>query len=68
MTDPLAAVSANVAQHMNYILKSFKPGAKITVIVRAPNYPERDFMLTSEDDLNEAKAVIERRMTVRPST
>ena len=50
-----------VAQHMDRILKCFKPGAKITVIVRSPQIPgDTDFILTS-DDLDEVISAIQRQ-------
>ena len=49
-----------VSRRMDEILEIFKPGAKITVLVRSPGFPDRDFCLTS-DDLGEAIAMLERR-------
>jgi hypothetical protein len=38
------------SQHMDKIIKKFKPGAKITVIVRSPQIPgDTDFILTNDD-------------------
>lgn len=51
-----------VGGHMDDILSHFKPGAKITVIVRRPGLPEQDFMITDDDPL-EAIALINRRIT-----
>ncbi len=50
----------NVAYHMEQIVACFKKGVKITVIVRTPDLPERDFLMT-DDDLDEAGAVLTRR-------
>lgn len=45
---------------MNEIKACFKPGAKITVLVRAPGYPDRDFCMT-DDQPGEIIAMMERR-------
>lgn len=44
-----------VAEHMDAIMTLFKTGAKITVLVRAPDFPDgsRDFV-QSNDVLGEA--------------
>ncbi len=43
-------ISEIVADHMDAILKLFKPGAKITVLVRSPAHPDgsRDFVLAND--------------------
>ena len=53
---------------MEAILREFKPGAKITVVVRAADDPQglRDFVL-SNDTIDDAIAVLQRRKT-DPST
>lgn len=56
----LADVQQIVAGHMDDILKCFKAGAKITVLVRTPDKPTADFMMT-DDDPAEAIALIQRR-------
>lgn len=56
-----------IADHMDEILALFKPGAKITVLVRAPGYPERDLCMTS-DELPEVAAMIERRRAAATPT
>lgn len=45
---------------MNIIASMFKEGAKLTLLVRTPGNDEADFCLTN-DDLDEAISVIERR-------
>jgi hypothetical protein len=50
-----------VAEHMDAISTLFISGVKVTVIVRTPDFPDRDFMMTS-DDLREVIALIERRL------
>lgn len=46
--------------HMGEIVKLFKPGVKIALIVRRPDHPDQDFMMT-DDTLDEIKSLIERR-------
>lgn len=57
-----------VAEHMDDILKMFKPGAKITVLVRAPNDPEglKDFMM-SDDEPQELLNMVARRKAAGPN-
>lgn len=45
---------------MDQIIGCFKPGVKITVIVRTPGFDERDFLMT-DDELPEVTRAIERR-------
>lgn len=51
-----------VAGHMHAILALFKPGAKITVLVRRPEAPDgsRDFLQTN-DALDEIIEAVRRR-------
>ena len=62
MSEKVECAAATVADHMDQILKVFKPGSKITVIVRQPDDPEglMDFCL-SNDSLDEAIALLQRR-------
>ena len=55
----LREVQGEVAEHMEQIQRLFKEGAKITVLVRQPDKPEQDFLLT-DDDLAEVGAMLER--------
>ncbi len=48
------------AEAMDAILKCFKSGSKITVLVRTPGFPDRDFCMT-DDSLPEVAQMIERR-------
>jgi hypothetical protein len=48
--------------HLNKIAEHFKPGAQLTLIVRTPTNNEADFVLSSEHDLNEAVAALNRRI------
>ncbi|RWP88328.1 MAG: hypothetical protein EOR12_16575 [Mesorhizobium sp.] len=61
----LDEVSDKVAGHMDEILKCFKAGAKITVLVRAPDKATGDFCL-SDDDLGEVAKMVERRRLAGP--
>ena len=49
-----------VAGHMDEILGYFKLGRKITVLVRSPDLPDGDFLMTS-DTPDEILAAIQRR-------
>ena len=49
-----------VADRMEQIVSRFKPGVKITVLVRTPGHPDRDFMMT-DDTEGEIIAMVERR-------
>ena len=49
-------------EHLHDIAELFKPGAKITLLVRRPGEPDQDFMLTI-DDLDEVSAMLERSKT-----
>lgn len=59
----LQSVVEIVADHMDAILKCFKPGAKITVLVRHPDTPDgrKDFLL-SDDDLALAVVALQQRL------
>jgi hypothetical protein len=57
---PLARVGDEISDHMDAIMQLFKPGAKITVIVRRPGQPGQDFIM-SDDELEEAIACLRRR-------
>lgn len=55
-------VGDEMADHLDAILRLFKPGAKITVVVRRPDAPDhsQDFIQTN-DTLDDAIAALERR-------
>lgn len=61
----LDEVRDRVAQHMLEIVKLWKPGAKITVIVRTPTNDRADFLM-SDDDLAQVVALVERRRKGQP--
>jgi hypothetical protein len=60
MSDELQRVSQEVADYMDEIVALFKPGVRITVLVRTPDMPERDFCMTN-DDPDEVVAMMLRR-------
>lgn len=62
MTTATERVGRIISVCMDDMLAHFKPGAKITVIVRRPGKPEADFLMTS-DDLPEVAELIDRRKT-----
>ena len=56
----LQEAQEEVAIHMNEIVRLFKPGVKITIMIRTPGKPNYDFLMT-DDDLSELHAMIDRR-------
>ncbi len=60
---PLQNAQEAVADYMDRIVKLFKPGVKITVVVRTPDFPERDFVMT-DDAFCEVVATLNRRASV----
>jgi hypothetical protein len=58
----LVEAQEEVSGHMDQISRLFKPGSKISVFVRSPGYPDRDFIMTN-DNLDELTTMIARRKT-----
>lgn len=58
--DALQQTAAIISEHMDAIVACFKPGVKITVLVRVPEHPDRDFLMT-DDDIDEVIAMAQRR-------
>ena len=56
----LRLVQERVADHMDEIHRYFKPGVRVTVIVRTPDFPDRDCLMTA-DDIPELIALLQRR-------
>lgn len=58
----LAEASQAIAEHMDAIVALFKPGVKITVVIRTPSHPDgsRDLVMT-DDMINEVVAALLRR-------
>lgn len=61
----LARVQESVANLMDRIREHFKPDAKVSVLVRRPGLPERDFLMTN-DIVPEIIAALLRRQAVGP--
>lgn len=69
MSDLLANASEIASEKLSEIAALFKPGARLTLLVRTPGYPDgsRDFVLTN-DALVDAIAALEiRKATEEPS-
>jgi hypothetical protein len=62
----LVAVQEEMSNHMDAIVRLFKPGAKITVVVRNPGYGDADVVIGS-DDLDQAVQAIERMKKRAPT-
>jgi len=60
-TTDLYDTAYEVGDLLDKIMEGFKPEAKITLLVRTPNEPDRDFLLTN-DDLNEVLGAVQRRL------
>jgi hypothetical protein len=43
-------VAEQMAEHLEAISRLFKPGAKLTLLVRNPTNPSRNAFLTDEED------------------
>jgi len=58
------SVGEEIAAHMNEIAALFKPGKKITVLVRTPKHPDgsRDVLITN-DTIDDAIAALQTRKT-----
>lgn len=61
----LSRVGDEIGVHMDEIVGLFKPGAKITVIVRFPGLPDRDLIM-SDDELEEVIVACRRRNGMPP--
>lgn len=53
-SDDVRRTGQQIAFHMDEIARLFKPGAKLTLLVRSPGHPERDAFLSDEDNIDEA--------------
>lgn len=60
MSDLWDEVQHRIAAHMDEIHTYFKPGARVTVLVRHPGKPEADFCMTA-DTLADVAEMVERR-------
>lgn len=59
-SEAVLSVAASIAGLMDEIQNHFKHGSKITVVVRFPGMPDRDFIMSS-DDFDEVIAALNRR-------
>jgi hypothetical protein len=60
LSPKMERVRAHIAMHLDGMLEAFKPGVKITVLVRTPGLPDRDFVMT-DDTTDEAIDMLRRR-------
>jgi hypothetical protein len=60
----LEEVHDNCSSLLELVAENFKPGAKITLVVRTPSNDEADFILTDEPDLNKVVDVLKRRKLI----
>ena len=58
MSDQLQRTAETASYHLDEIKSLFKPGVKLTLLVRTPEHPDRDFLL-SDDDLSEVSAAVD---------
>lgn len=58
-------VRSRCAEHLEQVSELFKHGAKVTLIVRTPGFPEQDFML-GDDTIEGAMELLERSKTRQP--
>ena len=61
--DALEDLQLDCQDCMDRILGHFKPGRKITVLVRSPDQPTADFCMTN-DDLAAVAEMVERRRSL----
>jgi hypothetical protein len=59
MNEKLILLRERMSNHMDAIMSMFKPGAKITVVVRSPGYGDADVIM-GDDDFDEVIASIQR--------
>ena len=60
MNAELAHVYREASRHLEAIAAMFKPGMKVTLVVRRPDEPEQELLL-SDDSLDEVIAAVRRR-------
>ncbi len=58
----VAETHAEVAEHCAQVAKLFKPGAKVTILIRNPSQADGD-MVVSDDAIDSAIAALERLKT-----
>lgn len=65
-TPEVRRVAEQMAQHLEAVSRLFKPGMKITLLVRNPTNPARNAFLTDEEGPDEACEAI-RQLFANPS-
>jgi hypothetical protein len=55
------------SEYLEQITALFKPGVKVTLIVRRPDFPEQDYML-GDDTIDGAIEVLERCKARKPDS
>jgi len=58
----LEQVREEISDHLDAVKRLFKPGVRVTILVRTPDFPDgsRDLVLT-DDDLDAALSALSRR-------
>lgn len=49
--DPVVDAGNEIAMHLTKIAKLFKPGVKLTLLIRSPDNAGRNAYLSDEDDI-----------------
>lgn len=62
---PLALACDIIAGHLDKIEKCFKPGVKMTILVRRPGEPEQDFVM-SNDTAEGIVGILDRSLSRTP--
>lgn len=65
MSAVLEQLHADLALDLDRVMRRFKPGMKVTLVVRNPENVEGDVVI-GDDDLNEAIVAIQRRIGASP--
>lgn len=63
--DAVQAVGERVQEHLAEIAKLFRPGVKLTILVRAPFLPDGDLVVTDDNLVLAEKALARRRKADR---
>lgn len=61
MSEKLKAVADEASDYLNRIAGLFKPGVKLTLIVRTPDKDDQDFILTNDLPAEAIKALDRRQ-------
>ena len=65
MSDLLDQLADDLSRDLHRVKKRFKPGVKVTLVIRRPDNVEADVVI-GDDDMNEAIATIQRRIAQDP--